>query len=250
MLNTEFWGGKNKFHSRHSQSFIWILLLASIWSLAFITSIIFNIQNKRTDVMTQALSKANAALDKDTIYRHLVSSIGGVYVPVNRGIKPNPFLAHVKHRDITTIDGQKLTLVNSSYFTRLVHDYEETKDPNGIYGKTSSLNPLRPENAANDWQKQALTELQKGELQWTGVSIENGQKYFHLMKPRKVKTSCLSCHFEQSYRIGDILGGLSISIPLKPIFNHTETLLIPIKIWHFIFWLFGMLGLISGSEIC
>lgn len=45
----------------------------------------------------------------------------------------------------------------------------------------------------------------------------NGQTYFRYFAPLYVEESCLSCHGDQGYDLGDIRGGISITFPTGPI---------------------------------
>ncbi len=224
----------------------WVMVLGAIWCLVFLASIAWNLHNNRNTAVDQALFWAKAAIDKDMTYRQLVSSVGGVYMPVDQGIEPNPQLAHIPYRDITTVEGRRLTLVNSSYFTRLVHDKEALNSPSGVRGHVTSLKPLRPENAPDEWEKKALLAFQQGAKQWSGVVTENGNDYFRLILPRIAKESCMECHGHQGYQLGDVMGGIGVSVPMGALQAESEKRVYLMSIWHFLLWLGGMLGLLLG----
>lgn len=227
----------------------WVILLGVIWSLAFLGSGYWNYHRLHDIAINRALSQAKAAIDKDMTYRHLVSGVGGIYIPTDRGVEPNPYLAHIPHRDVTTKDGRKLTLVNSSYFTRLVHDKEAVIAPKGIRGHVTSMKPLRSENAPDEWEKQAILAFKKGFSQWTGELSINGEQYFRLMRPRITKTSCIECHIHQGYKPGDVMGGISVSVPMKPLLADSEERIFHLWVWHAFFWLTGVVGLFVGYSM-
>ncbi len=224
----------------------WVMVLGAIWCLVFLASIAWNLHNNHNTAVDQALFRAEAAIGKDMIYRQLVSSAGGVYMPTDQGIRPNPYLAHIPHRDVVTEEGRKLTLVNSSYFTRLAHDKEAAVFPDGIRGHVTSLKPLRPENAPDAWEREALQAFQKGANQWVGVFTGDGGDYLRLMRPRMAKESCMDCHGHQGYRAGDVLGGISVSVPMGALLAESEKQNYQLGIWHFLLWLGGLLGLLLG----
>jgi diguanylate cyclase (GGDEF)-like protein len=225
------------------------MVFATIWCLSFLVSLYLNIERDRDMVMSQALSHANTAIDKDMTYRHLVSGVGGVYMPTDRGIEPNPFLSHIPHREVITRDGRELTLVNSSYFTRLVHDSEATVFPDGVRGHVTSLKPLRPGNAPDEWEKAALQAFASGDKEWRGTYSEEGKEYFRLMRPRMVKAACLECHTNQGYKVGEVLGGISVSVPMDSLQAASEYRIFQIGLWHFVLWLAGALGLLLGYRL-
>jgi len=224
----------------------WVMILSAIWCLVFLASIAWNLHNNHNTAVDQALFWAKAAIDKDITYRQLVASVGGVYMPIDQGIKPNPQLAHIPYRDVTTEEGRRLTLVNSSYFTRLIHDREVSNSPNGVRGHVTSLKPLRPENTPNEWEKEALQAFQQGVRERSGVVTENGAEYFSLMLPRIAKESCMGCHGHQGYQLGDVIGGISVSVPMSGLQAESKKRVYLMSIWHFLLWLGGMLGLLLG----
>ncbi len=131
---------------------------------------------------------------------------GGVYVFRDATTPSNPYL-DVKLRDIVLDDNRTLTLVNPAYMTRQIS--EITKEYNGVRMHITSLNPIRPANAPTPWERETLNAFESG-LKERGEFFEQGYRY---MAPLQVQESCLKCHGKQGYRIGDIRGGISISIP-------------------------------------
>ncbi len=80
------------------------------------------------------------------------------------------------------------------------------------------------------------------------VSI-NGKPYMRLMRPFRIDPSCLTCHEEQGYKVGDIRGGISVSVPMNPIMAtawHTWSLILG----HLVLWMLGVVGIIlAGRQI-
>ncbi len=226
-----------------------VLLLGGFWCLVFLGSMYWSVGQLQEATMAQVLSQAEAALNKDMTYRHLVSDVGGVYIPTDRGVEPNPHLAHVPHRDVTTEDGRELTLVNSSYFVRLVHDQEATHFPEGIRGHVTSLNPLRPENAPDEWEREALLAFKAGAPQWSESFSRGDKEYFRLMRPRMATQACIECHSNQGYKAGDVLGGISITVPMGPIVAEADEALFTLGIWHLLLWAVGISGLLFGYHL-
>ena len=133
---------------------------------------------------------------------------GGVYVPVTKNTHPNPYLT-VPNRDITTISGLKLTLINPAFMTRQIA--EIVKNESNIRYHLTSLKPIRPENRADQWEEKALTSFESGNLEVT--EYIKGKVAYRYMAPLFVKQACLRCHEKQGYKIGDIRGGISVEIP-------------------------------------
>ena len=88
---------------------------------------------------------------------------GGVYVPATEETPRNPYLSHIYERDITTPSGRPLTLVNPAYMTRQVFTLGQIQY--GLQGHITSLHPLRPQNAPDPWETQALQSFEQ-EYTW------------------------------------------------------------------------------------
>lgn len=159
-----------------------------------------------------ALNRAMDSYHKDLTYRRWASERGGVYVPLNGKTPPNPHLSHRPDRDITTSQGKALTLVNPAYMTRMVH--ELGADAYGLQGHITSLHPIRPENAPDAWERRALESFERGARNYSEVLRENGRPVLRYMGAFLVDSSCLACHAQQGYKVGDVRGGISVTVPV------------------------------------
>ena len=138
---------------------------------------------------------------------------GGVYVVVDETTQPNPWLQHPA-RDLQTSDGVRLTMVNPAYMTRQIADLALHAD--GARLHITSLKPIRPENLADDWEADALARFEAGEREVLALveGAEEGRGPVHrYMAPLVVREPCLQCHAEQGYVLGDIRGGISVTMP-------------------------------------
>jgi diguanylate cyclase (GGDEF)-like protein len=240
---------KGRLKFSNSNLSLWTILAAVVWSSVFIISLDWNLRQNQRMVPERANAQARAAIEKDLIYRSIVSHIGGIYMPVDQGIMPNPYLGHLPHRDVTTTDGRKLTLVNSSYFTRLVHDQEAKLTPDGIRGHTTKENPLRPENAPDSWEQKGLKQLQSGLSEWSEETLIEGKPYLRMIRPRIAKESCLTCHPEESAKPGEMMGGISVRIPLDDLQASADGRVFSIIGWHSGLWILGLIGLFLGNRL-
>ncbi len=202
---------------------ILFLGLALLWTGLVV---VINNQEHRSErdlVVKLALAEARGNYNKDLVYRRWVAKQGGIYVKPSQFSPPNPYLLHIPDRDLKTISGQDLTLINPAYMTRQVH--ELAQDQYGAKGHITSLNPLRPENAPDPWEKDSLLLFQQGVKETTTQTTIAGEPYLRLMLPMVTETACLKCHGHQGYKVGDIRGGISVSIPLRDYFQaQAETL--------------------------
>jgi len=214
---------------------------ALIWSVVCAVFMILEVSDQRAFVAANALNTARASFEKDIAFRRWAAKHGGVYVPVTDETPPNPYLT-IPERDITTPSGVPLTRMNPAYMTRQVYEISRLQ-PGAPQGHITSLNPIRPENAPDAWERMVLEKFEKGEREFSEFQEINGKPYFRYMQSLDTEQPCLKCHAEQGYREGDIRGGISVSIPMESS-NHTmyRSSLLHVLIIAAI-WLAGLAGL-------
>ncbi|MFN7959343.1 MAG: DUF3365 domain-containing protein [Holophagaceae bacterium] len=159
-----------------------------------------------------ALNRAMDSYHKDLAYRRWASERGGVYAPLDEKTPSNPHLAGRPDRDITTTGGKALTLVNPAYMTRMVHELGEKEY--GLKGHITSLNPIRPENAPDAWERKALESFEHGVRNYSEVVRQDGKPILRFMGAFLVEPSCLGCHAQQGYQVGEVRGGISVTVPV------------------------------------
>ncbi len=189
-------------------------IIVTIWLTAITISMLFNISNITKKQNKLVLEHAKNAFEKDLMFRRWVASHGGVYVFPTQRTPPNPYLSHLPDRDLTTTDGRKLTLMNPAYTLR-----ELMENFSGMYGEKghiTSLNLLNPKNKADEWETKVLKNFDKKRYtEFHEIYNYKGKEHLRYMKALKTKESCLKCHANQGYKVGDVRGGVSITIPMK-----------------------------------
>ncbi len=219
--------------------------LGAAWTVVISTSMIWNIIMQKQQTIEIALNEAKTVYEKDFLYYRWATGHHGVFVPVTDKTTPNPYLRHLPEYKITTAAGQALTLVNPEYMIRQV--YEMQTKQHGPFGHITSLDPIRPENEADEWETSALEAFESGAEEVNSVEELNGERYLRLMRPLNTEVGCLKCHAPQGYETGDIRGGISVSIPLTPLMAISRKNIATYSIVHGVLWLFGMIGIIFGS---
>jgi len=222
----------------HYQHYMWIAVM--IWTVALVGSAIWNIRGVNEGLIEDARLQALVAFEKDIHYRRWNADHGGVYVKVSPIAEPNPYLAGIAERDKRTLEGDSLTMINPAFMTRQLHEIELLDS--GIRGHITSLNPIRPENKADDWEVAALKQFEKGKQEITSVEYIGDTEYFRFMRPLITEQTCLPCHHQQGYQEGDVRGGISISIPLQPLRASANKGIYRISLAHFYIWLTGSIG--------
>ena len=221
-------------------------LLVGLWTLSFIAVWFLTHSNWKEEFHRHVDLGAQTVLNKDLSFRTWATMHGGVYIPPTEKTPPNPFLNFIDDRDVVTTEGKKLTLMNPAYLIRQVmQEYESTY---GIKGHITSLNPINPSNAPDEWE----TSVLKGfETNLDSVDIfanSEGEKLYRKMIPLIAKKDCLKCHGHQGYKEGDIRGGLSVTLPVTQLYtlgrnNHIKVTIILMGIY-----LLGLIGLIVASR--
>ena len=211
-----------------------------LWSLLIAISLIWNMKIEKTGTFDAARIEARTAFEKDVIYRRWNAEHGGVYVPVTEKTQPNPYL-DVPERDIITPLGKKLTKINPAYMTRQVH--EIAMQAYGVKGHITSLNPIRPANAPDFWETQALKGFQAGEEEVSSVEKMEGKYYMRLMRPLLTESGCLKCHAAQGYKLGNIRGGISVAAPMAPLLAIGRSRIITFCVMLGLLWLIGLTGI-------
>ncbi len=188
----------------------WWLVPLALWALVVTASLSDHLDELREQGTSVAVEGARHMFRMIVLTRAWNSAHGGVYVPVGDKAQPNPYLDDPQ-RDIVTTDGRRLTLINPAYMTRLMAELARQGD-DAVFHITS-LNPIRPANAPDDWERRALGEFESGKRETIGIVDENGSRRLRYMAPLMVDAPCLKCHARQGYRIGDVRGGISVSLP-------------------------------------
>jgi PAS domain S-box-containing protein len=222
-----------------------LLLALSIWTAVVLLSGAWNAYELHGDSISSALTEARTFSRLSQSYRLWVAGVGGVYAARDQ-VHPNPFLA-VPERDVTTTGGQELTLVNSAYMTRMVYELLG-REPSPLRNRMTSLKPLNPGNAPDEFERAALLAFERGVGEASEFTTLGGQPYLRLLKPMLTEPACLKCHGAQGYRVGDVRGGLSIAIPMGDIVgNETQTRRI-ILLTHLALWLVVGGGIVAVSN--
>jgi two-component system NtrC family sensor kinase len=200
-------GGKKTGHIRNL-----LILVGALFAVGTALSVRQEFIQVRKDQYLLAVSTGNVFFRTIVATRTWVASHGGVYVPVTETIRPNPYLT-VPNRDVRTTDGRELTLVNPAYMTRLVG---EILSREGYTIHITSLKPLRPGNAPDEWERASLQRFEKGSALEHSLAGPAGNRIFRYMEPLKTEAACLQCHAQQGYKVGDIRGGISVTFPYDP----------------------------------
>ncbi len=220
-------------------TYFWALI--AIWTIVIICLLALDFFQIKQVQREMAITEARANFDKDQAFRFWAAKHGGVFVPINSRTPQNPFLSHVPERDITTESGKALTLMNPAYMLRQM--LEEYEDLFGIRGHITSLKHYRPETAPDEWEKAALVGFERGDKEVLEFTEIEGTPYLRLMRPMMAKKSCLKCHAKQGYKVGDVRGGVSISVPMSLYLANQRKVFTIHAFGLVLVWLLGIAGI-------
>ncbi len=213
-------------------------LLALVWCVVAGVSLLWNLQAGKQDAVKMAAATVRANIQKDFGLRKWVNSHGGVYVSPTGHTPPNPYL-NVPERDVVTTTGKALTLMNHAYVLREIQT--DFPDDYGVMSRISSLHPLNPLNAADEWESRALASFERGGREYLEILQINGQPHLRMMKPLRVEQECTGCHTRQ--KTGDVRGGISSSIAMGRFISHRQEHRDNLLLSHGVIWLIGLAAL-------
>lgn len=185
--------------------------------LSMILGILLYIISERHErlVITQTEMQAKALFQQIVITRRWVADHGGVFVEKLPWIKPNPYLENPL---ITDVAGKRYVKQNPALVTKQLSSYAQKEGL--FFFNITSLKLLNPENAPDDFEKKALNDFESRESNESSKIEKIGSNYyFRYIAPLYVEKSCLHCHLKQDYKVGDIRGAISVSVPMDYAFG-------------------------------
>lgn len=217
------------------------LIAGVIWTAVLAFSLGNAVNQEDKQALQLVTDAAHSSFDKDVAYRNWASTHGGVYVPPDARTPPSPWMAHIPDRDVVTTDGKKLTLMNPAYMLRQMMD--EYGQYYGIKGRIVGRVALNPNNLADPWEDAAIgafvartaTEIQE-------ISAIAGQPFMRLVKPMMMEESCMKCHGHLGFKVGEVRGAVSISVPMKPYLDNANAQKRAALITYLSIWLIGLIA--------
>lgn len=158
------------------------------------------------------LERGRSYFKQIVLTRRWAAGYGGVYVRMGPGVESNPWL---EHPDLVAADGSVLTLRNPALITREIS--EIAAEDGDFRFHITSLKPINPGNAPDDFEAASLRAFEKGATErWDQFDGDDGH-YFRYMGALRTEPSCLACHATQGYEVGDVRGGISVTFPIESI---------------------------------
>jgi len=164
-------------------------------------------------IKDQLLNEARAFFQEIVLTRDWIANHGGIYVKMREGVEVNPFLQTIPGLKVVIKDedGQKYTLKNPALVTREISELGQHERILKFH--ITSLTPLNSKNAPDSFEEESLNKFRNGLKEVYRFEEKDKKHYFRYMAPVITKQACIKCHGFQGYEVGDIRGGISVSIP-------------------------------------
>ena len=232
----------NTFETKSVNHTFWLVTAIIIWTAVIVSSLLWIKHIESKQAIDLASNVAQAYFNKDKAIRLWSASHGGVYVPIDERTPPNPNLSNIPERDVITPQGKKLTLMNPAYMlSQMMSDYN---DLYGVKGKITSFPSklLNPNNSPDPWEVDALNAFTQGAAEVKEVVDVGGVPHLRLMSPLLITRDCLKCHASQGYKVGDLRGGVGVSVSMKPYMEAKQISLYHLYGIYSFFWLAGLVA--------
>lgn len=180
-----------------------------VWAITIIGAFSLNLYvlRKHSESLVQSKSEGFFKLLVATLQWH--AGHEALYVPITELSQPNLHLVHHDRRDVITNFGDSLTLLSPALMTRQMSEY--AKENNIKWFHITSLNPIHPENAPDEWEIYALHTFQEEDDRAFEKMTNSDSVIYRYMAPLFVEQSCLICHAAHGFNIGKLRGGISIN---------------------------------------
>lgn len=196
-----------------------LLTIGFLLAICLGTSFYIVAKHQEKIILEQSENEARAIFRQILLTRKWVADHGGIFVEKKPWIKPNTYLSQIGEEPETMdIKGRIFIKENPAFVTRELSRY--AKDREFYWFKITSLKLVNPLNAPDDIEKSALREFEQlGKKEFISFQTIEGHRYLRFISPLYIEESCLRCHKKQGYKIGDVRGALSITIPVEKIFS-------------------------------
>ncbi|TCJ11879.1 DUF3365 domain-containing protein [Parasulfuritortus cantonensis] len=159
---------------------LWWFIPLLVWAGMTALSLHANLDDQRRHGFEVATEGIRHVFRMVVLTRAWNADHQGVYVPVTDTVQPNPYLKH-RLRDLTTEQGVRLTMINPAYMTRQLS--EMAKAEGEVAFHITSRKPLRPANAPDDWERQALDAFERGLKERIELVGTGGGRLLRYMAP-------------------------------------------------------------------
>ena len=142
---------------------------------------------------------------------------------------------------------QRLVPVDASDMIHEVHGFghEESELQTHLVG----FQPRHSTNVPDVWESDAIKRLAEGEPEVSSERTIGGARFLQIIRPLFIEESCLKCHAEQGYRVGELRGGISVSAPFAPLLPVEKAEMLRSVASYGSMWLFGLGSILFATAV-
>ncbi|NTU91402.1 MAG: response regulator [Chlorobiaceae bacterium] len=222
------------------------LTFAFTWTLAIAFSLGISSWQMHQAVHNIATVHAQQAYEKEYGFRRWNEFTDKAFTIVEQPGQTALPIDLFMNRTIVSPSGRVISTANIANVPNRFHSPVRDNDEFG--SRLTGFVPTLPENVPDTWEKQALASLRSGQSEVVSITRNGSKHYLRLMRPLVATKACLQCHAAQGFRTGNIIGGLSIMLPMNIYRSSEKHQLAALSIGHGIFWFLGLVGIRLGTR--
>lgn len=122
---------------------------------------------------------------------------------------------------------------------------DEARGRGGVEFHLTAAHPLNKANAPDSWERPGLQALANGRAQYEEITGAQPSRMLRLLRPLVGGKSCLRCHEASGQGTRQIIGAISVSVPLKS----QDALLRRSALWLSGLWVIVTMGLTAMTIV-
>lgn len=189
--------------------------IAGTLTAALLAAFFVLAQQQERLIMAQIEREARVLFRQVVITRAWIADHGGVFIEKLPGMQQSPYL---QDDQITGQNGKKYLLKTPAMITKELSRYAEEQ---GLYWfHITSLKLTNPGNAPDAFERKALDGFEhNSEEELFTVEKVNQKPFLRYIAPLYIEEGCLKCHSHQGYKVGDVRGAISITLPIEKTYS-------------------------------
>ncbi|MBI5098730.1 MAG: DUF3365 domain-containing protein [Nitrospirae bacterium] len=202
-----------------SLSLKFVIGTAMVLTIAMSISTYLILEKDKNLVIEQLDMQAKTLFTQIVLTRRWIADHGGIFIEKVPWKKPNPYLSEPEVEDVS---GRKYLKESPAMVTKELSEY--AKKAGAYWFNITSLKLINPRNAPDEFEKTALIAFESDKIKESSVTVKIGPSYFYrYIAPLYIEAPCLKCHAHQGYKVGDVRGAISVSIPMDYAFSMIDS---------------------------
>jgi two-component sensor histidine kinase len=192
-------------------------VLFTCWTVLVIALAFWDYFRTNNFILETVQHLAWDSLSRDFAFRRWAAIHEGAHVPLAPQTPSNTHREQLPSKNAYSSPGEKPAMSNPPSIFR--HALDMINSGNVLRSHITTQKPIISENTPDEWEKKALAGFENGINEKTGIDKIGNQTYFRFMVPLTTEPKCQSCHDINGDKSGELVAGVSLSIPLKHLEN-------------------------------